>query len=134
VNATTASLRHHERELFRENRFLGLPHGLAAAGPAILAMFCCLRLSMAYQDCLTWLCVGVVYAIAYGILVVRLPRRQFLKALAHRRYDEETSVGSQLELSFDRADFLELDESLQRLLATPLNDVVTVRRMRVAGS
>ncbi len=102
VKPTAAALRYYEREIFRENRFLGLPNGIAATGPAILMTLTCLRLSMGLADVLLWMLPTASYLLAYSILVSHLPGRGELKALAiEALYEEMSYKVEQLELCFD---------------------------------
>ncbi|SHF87531.1 hypothetical protein SAMN02745148_03737 [Modicisalibacter ilicicola DSM 19980] len=111
VKPTTDPLRYHEREIFRENRFLGLPNGIAAAGPAALTTLVCLRLSLTHADVLTWLLPGIVYLVAYALLVAHLPDREVLRQLARQALHEEiVRKSQQLELRFEEAEDVEWDD------------------------
>lgn len=106
MKPTAASLRYYEREIFKENRFLGLPHGVAATGPALLIVLTCLRLSLDHTDLLMWVLPGITYLVAYCILASSLPRRDALRALAIQAlYDEMSHKVQQLELCFDESEW-----------------------------
>ncbi|WP_048306700.1 hypothetical protein [Halomonas sp. PR-M31] len=110
MKPTATSLRYYEREIFKENRFLGLPHGVAAVGPTILIVLTCLRLSLDHTDLLMWVLPIITYLIAYSILVSHLPRREELKALAIQTlYDDMGRKVRQLELCFDESEWREED-------------------------
>ena len=105
VESTDLSLRHYEREIFRENRFLGLSHGIVATGPAILVALVCLRLSLTHTHLLTWLLPGIAYLVAYLLLVMHLPRRVALREKARQALrDDMICKARQFELRFDESD------------------------------
>ena len=107
VESTDLSLRHYEREIFRENRFLGLSHGIVATGPAILVALVCLRLSLTPTHLLTWLLPGIAYLGAYALLATHLPRRETLRERARQAlHDDRVLKARQLELRVGESDVL----------------------------
>ncbi|MGC3874695.1 hypothetical protein ACPF7Z_15645 [Halomonas sp. GXIMD04776] len=110
MKPTATSIRDYEREIFKENRFLGLPHGIAATGPTILIALTCLRLSLDHTNLLMWVLPATTYLLAYSILVSHLPRRDELRALAIQAlYDDMSQKVRQLELCFDESEWREGD-------------------------
>nr|WP_298415647.1 hypothetical protein [uncultured Halomonas sp.] len=125
MKPTTTSLRDYEREIFKDNRFLGLPHGVVATGPAILIALTCLRLSLGHTDLLMWMLPAASYLIAYSILVLRLPRRDVLKALAIQAlYDDMSQKTFQLELRFDVNEWQE-EEAARSVPQLELNNTAS---------
>lgn len=100
METSERSLRHYEREIFKEYRFLGLPHGVVAAGPAILAALSGWRLSLSYADLLMWFLPAVTYHASFLILMLLMPKRDTLRAMARKaqsdalaRAEKELGVG-----------------------------------------
>lgn len=81
-SAAMPSLRQCEREYFRQHRFIGLPHGVVAAGPAGLAVSVAWRLSLDLASLVTWSLPIVAFCISYLILCRTMPSRDELRARA----------------------------------------------------
>lgn len=102
MKTTERSLRHYQREIFKEHRFIGLPHGVVAAGPAVLAALCVWRLSLSYSNPLTWLLPVMTYLAALALLIALMPKRGALEEMARQAQREARAlVARECEASID---------------------------------
>lgn len=103
METTKRSLRHYERKLFKQHRFLGLSHGVVAFGPAMLVALSGWRLSLSYADVLMWVLPAIAYLASFLTLVVLMPKRDMLTAMARKAQSEAPAHAATRQITIDEA-------------------------------